>query len=526
MIQNIIRKKLAKHYLSLLRGAGTLTRKNMPFFVVENINSLSGIRLKLSESDFNTFLSGDHSSKCENLVRQVLLLRHEELTSGIMKSIGNNSAAGIPLPGEWLKVLERKGIRINYVKSKILFFKNGIINLLKGIISSIKYLLTYKMTYPEEKPYVVFDGMLSNNIGEDTENQYTIINWYKRSKFYNTNIKKIWVKIIFDKEIPDRRDVKKVYTIIPKIKKKTKILGLFFTYILMFLYVIANALFGKWWHLYLYNDYVALRYIKSVPSDELADTYYIRNSNWYYKALWYEEIEKIGKDVIIYYYSTNGEPIQYGTNLKPPKPFGLESMSWNKFIVWDDRQRDFLRQFCPEAEFISVGYIDYADCDCEIDVDENLCNIAVFDVSPMRPCFHSAQGYGIAPYYTKEITDNFMKTILSVFADKKVHLYFKRKRKINSNFLNSSDGLILYNNYISEVNPDISARRLIEKCDAVISIPFTSTALLGALLHKPSVYFDPSNSIQYTEENHNIPVLRGELDLVKWSKTLNYDKRS
>jgi polysaccharide biosynthesis PFTS motif protein len=46
------------------------------------------------------------------------------------------------------------------------------------------------------------------------------------------------------------------------------------------------------------------------------------------------------------------------------------------------------------------------------------------------------------------------------------------------------------------IEPDISAIRVIKKSYAVISMPFTSTALLGKQLGKSSIYYDPSGMVQ------------------------------
>ena len=34
-------------------------------------------------------------------------------------------------------------------------------------------------------------------------------------------------------------------------------------------------------------------------------------------------------------------------------------MTWNRIIVWDHQQEEYLKQFCPNATYIKIGAIDF-----------------------------------------------------------------------------------------------------------------------------------------------------------------------
>jgi polysaccharide biosynthesis PFTS motif protein len=69
------------------------------------------------------------------------------------------------------------------------------------------------------------------------------------------------------------------------------------------------------------------------------------------------------------------------------------------------------------------------------------------------------------------------------------------------------------------VDPEASPIQVIEKCAAVISMPFTSTAIIGSELGKPSVYYDPSGVIEKNDKGaHGIPVISGRSELEAWIK--------
>ena len=74
--------------------------------------------------------------------------------------------------------------------------------------------------------------------------------------------------------------------------------------------------------------------------------------------MWAYEAEKRGSTVSIYYYSTNIENFKFN-NYKEKEAYGLNIMTWNRIIVWDQQQEEYLKQFCPNATYIKIGSIDF-----------------------------------------------------------------------------------------------------------------------------------------------------------------------
>jgi polysaccharide biosynthesis PFTS motif protein len=99
-------------------------------------------------------------------------------------------------------------------------------------------------------------------------------------------------------------------------------------------------------------------------------------------------------------------------------------------------------------------------------------------------------------------------------------MVLKQKRKILDNL---HPGYSYTIKKISEkpdviiVDADINAARLIEKLDGVISIPFTSTALLARDAGVPSVIFDSVGSLDPKASNaRNVPVFDNVDSLSDW----------
>ena len=67
------------------------------------------------------------------------------------------------------------------------------------------------------------------------------------------------------------------------------------------------------------------------------------------------------------------------------------------------------------------------------------------------------------------------------------------------------------------VDPSIPAEEIIKESVAVISMPFTSTAILGKMMNKPSIYYDPVGVIEKDDRAaHGLEVLSTKQELNEW----------
>jgi polysaccharide biosynthesis PFTS motif protein len=70
------------------------------------------------------------------------------------------------------------------------------------------------------------------------------------------------------------------------------------------------------------------------------------------------------------------------------------------------------------------------------------------------------------------------------------------------------------------VDAEIAAQELIENCEVVISMPFTSTALIARDFGKKSVYYDPKGILMKDDRAaHGIIIFQGEQQLMRWLKS-------
>jgi polysaccharide biosynthesis PFTS motif protein len=523
MFKKLIRRKHFRTLRAQLRGAKKLRNRNEPFFVVDSVSSITEVNLGLNKDDFPKALVGSHGSIAEILLRQVLLSNYVKMCSAVMQSIGSGKPVSSPLPSSWRKHLTNNGVACSVFYCRVLLFLLSLKRLAFGFIKSLILLSPIKKPGYPGCPYVVF---VSLPMGQKAlpapggEKSYDLISWYKQSIIRKPDIRKIWVQAKVGKEYVAPEELVVTQSIFPK-------LGSFYSYI-RFLFKNAKALFitifgvlmGKWYYGFLYHESVFLNYFSLLDTDQLADNYFFPISNWFFKPLWTHEAEKKGASVSLYCTSVNMDKF-WRHEEKEPDTYGLKVMLWNRFIVWDKQQENYFKQYRPRATFTRVGYIDYRGLTYSHFPKNNKKTLSVFDVYPGRPIFCTSSGYAI-PMSLEETNILFMEDIIKVFNDGTWNILWKPKRDTTSNY-NSNGFLRKQLNVIGDhmiiIDSNIAATSLIENSDVVISMPFSSPSLTAKVKGVPSIYYDRSGLVRYTE-NHGVPVLKSKVELKKWFESL------
>ena len=246
--------------------------------------------------------------------------------------------------------------------------------------------------------------------------------------------------------------------------------------------------------------------IKFQDRSVLPDYIFFNNSRPY-PPLWI--FTAMQRNIQIYYYF-------YSTNIQSLDPLPVYNQArniytisnWPNYIVWDKWQSDFIKQSNNFSKNIIVsGTIPFSDS------GETIAEVgpalSIFDVQPLQPYLSMLT----LPYemYSPRNYLKFMTDIISICEDLNVKILWKRKREVG----NLAHPLVSYLLKIAEqkknvilVPPSISALRILSISKCSISIPFTSTAVAGASLSKPSVYYDPTNTLRDGNEGaHGIKII-------------------
>jgi polysaccharide biosynthesis PFTS motif protein len=121
------------------------------------------------------------------------------------------------------------------------------------------------------------------------------------------------------------------------------------------------------------------------------------------------------------------------------------------------------------------------------------------------------------------VANIFLEQVCEVINRHGALMLWKRKRNVGSHAHPHYRLLADYlakEDHVKLIEPDTSAFRVIESSIAVISMPFTSTALIARKMGKPSVYYDPGGSLLRDDRAaHGIPILSGVDELEAWLST-------
>jgi polysaccharide biosynthesis PFTS motif protein len=484
-------------------------------------------------SDAMRFL-GLESAQAELAVRQFLLVRRVAtgLGEALLESVGNHDApVHYALPIKWREVLRSHGFPVAERASALLwagfsalYFVNGLLTVFKLALANAAGLVRAKGGPPGR--YVYFDALGAGNLpsaGNNGDN-HDIVNWYLG-----------WAQ-----RVPDIDQVchgaanagTRLAGGTPVISMESPLLPLNSRVALVQFFrwgavsgcaALLGLLRGNWWPALMLGEAAKAAQVRFQEPALLARDYLFHNSNWIYRPLWTYEAERKGARVIFYFYSTNCEKFRHA-GAYPSLAYGWQAMTWPRYIVWDEYQAAFVRRAVGDAAHIAiVGSIPFKS-GAKVPRDLPGRAIAVFDVQPMRDAVYQSLGIDFE-YYVPRNAVCFLEDIQRATSVAGETMVLKRKRDVGSKvhpvYELAIGRLSKTANYL-ELDPDTSASALIEKCQAVISTPFTSTALIGRELGKPSIYYDPYGNCEKDDHAaHGIPILSGQKELQDWLSALS-----
>ena len=529
-----LRPALQKRMRRIIRGYRTLKKSGQLNSIASINRALTIQNLPINKDFFSKRVFGVNGLKyAEQIIRQYLLARMggASLNKALLHSVGKHNGKVIyPLPAFWRRIIELEGYRVSNFWSAFLWQLNIFLWFWFGVFRIIKISLSglcnFQSKNSSEKysPYAYFDGLVECNFPIEGKGKKNIFSWYwlwpeKREDIlalkHNVGGRESRLSI-------DNADIKYQASPVPNldgIVPRLKYLSWGFSVSLI---AFLGFVRGHWWHAFLLNQAAILGQVTYANPSGMAKEYLFHNSGWIYRPLWTYEAEAQGSSIIFYFYSTNCENFMR-PNGQTAAPYGWKAMTWPRYLVWDRRQADFVEEMVGvKSEINIVGDIWFlSELEFNYPMAQNA--ISVFDVQPSRDSLYCSFGSDME-YYRPENSIMFLSDIGRLLADANRIFALKVKRykgkSAHPKYRNFLEKLSLSNNFIN-IDSAVSAREMIEKCSAVISMPFTSTALLGRAAGKPSIYYDPTGLIQKNDPAaHGIPIISGEGELSAWISSI------
>ena len=471
---------------------------------------------------FSEFIFGNSKISLEIVLRQYLMmyLCNRSINLNFLKYFGSSNRFSHPLPKEWLKIIVNQEIEVSFFYSKILLFITtlrflliGIYWILRDIALNLFYL---SQNHKKNVRHAFFmDIELHCLPNESEENGYNLITWYLnwcgRVKFLSEirhNVEKS--KLSVDKVDVINADY------IPKLKIWGLIKFMGWSLVAVILSVIYLIL-GKWHNVFLLKEAAISMKFQMIEKEFLAREYLFSISNHIYRPLWTYVAENRGSKVTMYNYAASFPMLTSFPEL------GLKTMTWPRILQWSKPYANYIRDklIFKGIEVIDVPCIYYSDYNIKLPKLTKK-TIAIFDVSPWRASFHVE--LLTEENYRQNSWRAFLEDIYDSVNCKNIDILWKKKRLSvkdhDKTYMKFADDFVKREGVI-DINPLISAGRLIKKADIIISAPFTSTSLIGEINQKPSSYYDPSGTFHKRDiAAQNILVLSNKNELAQWIKSL------
>ena len=491
--------------LKIIKGFKILIKQNRKFEVENFKDEISSEAIK------------EVSSKDEIKLRQFLLryLINFKFNAVYFKAIFDKGYLIYPLPKTWSKKLKKDGFKINIILNTTLLYILSLFFFLKSFKTFFN-LIVYTNNKFSFQNYVCFNNLTFETLPVDKKDTYDIFNWYKKEFNKDANF---LIDFKFKKsDITEYFNIHSSKIIFPPINYfgKFKFLLKFIKHIFLSLLYLVTL---KWESLILSEERIKKNYVEEIDKDKLANEYWFSISDFIFRPLWTYVIEEHCK-IILFNYSSSF--LGHKINGKyAPEEVGIKSMNWPYIYQWSDKYLNFLKDKINNNSSLKlVRPIWYSDKKMNLIVNRKKLSISVFDVAPsnfMRSVLLNAN-----IYRSNNCAKKFLLDVVSLVDDfQNIEFYFKTKRVLNSKYHSKTYiDLIEKLKKIERLNfidGGCSPFRLIKSTDLSISIPFTSTALIGKHMNKPSCFYDPLNILDKDDRaSQNLEVVKGKKNLQMW----------
>ncbi|MFC1747413.1 polysaccharide biosynthesis PFTS motif protein [Pseudomonadota bacterium] len=497
---------------------------------------LTGVKEELTRTDLksiNTRVSklmfGAGRCDSEIATRQYMLIRvcGLGLNKALLASLSAPGASVVyPLPSEWIDIVKKHGFTVSRTQCLIrwygyvfLILGYGALKSLERIFSSAKEIVSPSL--PKLGKFVYFEMLSKANLPQPAKDgrSFDVISWY----LGNANSFNDLDSICHSVKGADSSAVEGVQVlsvpsgVLPLSSSSGLLRYVGWCFAAIFL-AVFDLLRGRWWHAFMFNEASQAAIQRMQSPNLLAAEYMFHNSNWIYRPLWTYEVVQRGAEITFYFYSTNIEPFKSPDGYRN-YPYGLKAISWPRCLVWDEYQARYIHGATDgRVETQVVGPVWFHTSSEEMP-PTNVDGIALFDVTPYRASLYVT--LGVDPeYYLPETSNKFAEDSYRLAVKNGCSIFWKRKRDVGKlahpkytavvDKLSERDGVVV-------VDTNVSAFRVIEASELVISLPFTSTAQIAQELGKPTCYYDPTGMVQKDDlAAHGIPIISGPNELDEW----------
>lgn len=511
-----------------MRGYRILEKEGRLQFIMDLKDDIAKTPITGINSKASSIFFGHATSQAELVTRQFLVSRvvSYDFNVKVLAAIGKGtSRISHTLPREWRKVAEKHGIKADTVANRFLWNGYVILFLFFGFGKFLgllgKNIRSCFKSVNTPVNYTYFQSLTNKNLPRKKYpgGGYDVFSWYSRLTVKQKNITTLAHSIpgASDTEVNGMK-IEYMLAAVPSLEIPQKVISFTYWGIKAFVIAVFDILRFRFWHALLFREAAIAAEVRLQQKEKLADEYMFHNSNWIYRPLWTYDAEAKGARISFYFYSSNLEIYKLPSGYTVPN-YHWHLANWPHYFVWDTWQEQFIRRMAVGIKSIDVvGTVSFLTNDAPR-VVLPAKSIVVFDINPLRDTRYHIFSEPLE-FLVPKVVNRFLEDIHTVSCENNFHMVLKRKRDIgsllNKKYKRVIDHLSASANFLA-VDVDIPAQELIEESSMVISLPFTSTALIARELGKPSCFYDPSGLIQKDDRAaHDITIITGIDELRKW----------
>lgn len=518
-----------KRLFRLVHAAKFVQNSSDPFRNVAMASALETTPLDLPSGAFASLKKVGLKEAALDCLRQRLVatLIYRQVIPQLLLHLHDPKARlSLGLPKAWRNKMALLGVSLSPVGSDakwalwlVIFYLHGA----RSGLQVLKWSLLRRLPPAETSSYAVLMSLNKNNLPQrSAQPAYDFVSWYRASPMCSPEVRTVWTHL--PKSGSTSRDQHGVRTpyFFPRLDGLAAHCRFAAVLLSLFAKTFLKWVRGEWWEVVLLEQRVHCEYARLLDPEDFARFYVFNSAHFALRPLWSYLAEAAGSSIDFCFYATNIET--FGTSPLHPRPYwpGYQGMTWKRYGVWDSYQADLIHALGHRGEpTVVLGSVGFTDKDWPRQQIPRAC-VAVFDVTPQRIASLALRGIP-QPYYTAALAIRFLEDVDEVLANEGLKMLYKKKReigKISAAGYRRRLAATLNKDHVVAVDPDIAPQHLIAEALAVISMPFTSTALIGRSLRKPTVFYDPLGVLvgEYRLA-HGIPVIGSKLELLAWLRS-------
>lgn len=438
-----------------------------------------------------------------------------------------------PVPKLISKLFKVGDIKFNYLFSSFLFFFLCLKNIFKSVLKVFLILFEKNLNAIPGKKSIFFVDLKIYFFPFNKKKDLSCIGWFLKNEINKNNTKYIFhtERRYYDRKIYSNKKFIFKKSLIPSIHKFNSKLNFLCFSMYEILFSLFNLLRGKWIDSLLIDQIVDIIKLKNINYNSLPTKYFFSSSFGLVRPMWTYYLNKA--KFIYFNYAASMPGFFY--NKEYDYDFYNRLMFWDEELHWSKKYIDYLSSIRKNIKNVrQVGYIYGQDTNEKnnLKLNSKKKKVAVFDITPPQEILSITNNITNLNYHT---SDNIIKFLNDIYNcakafdyqilwkqrwDTNIYKYHINKKIHDSKYIDFSSNFSAYKD-VFKFNSYTSPVEIIKKSDLIISLPFTSTALIANYFKKKTVYYDPSSILSRSDRGaQGIRLILGVNELKKYFKNL------